>query len=155
MRMAKVKTGRISHSGILKTIAGLFALGKNDYADVTPFYDDTFFRDFLKLSAVPSEETLRQRLDDLAQDQEVSTVIQLSNVELLKKVPYFGTEKSAYGEYTPLDIDVSPLDNSDSNKEGVSWTYKNHDGYAPNIRLPRNSWLYAQLRTAPRQSAQQ
>ena len=131
MRMAKVKTGRISHSGILKTIAGLFALGKNDYADVTPFYDDTFFRDFLKLSAVPSEETLRQRLDDLAQDQEVSTVIQLSNVELLKKVPYFGTEKSAYGEYTPLDIDVSPLDNSDSNKEGVSWTYKNHDGYAP------------------------
>jgi hypothetical protein len=25
------------------------------------------------------------------------------------------------------------LDNSGSKKEGVSWTYKNHDGYAPNI----------------------
>jgi len=76
MQMANVKTGTIKHSGILKTIAGLFSLGKNDYADVTPFHDDMFFRDCLKLSAVPSEETLRQRLDDLA--QEVPTAIQLS-----------------------------------------------------------------------------
>ena len=131
MQMTKVKTGTIRHSGILKTIAGLFALGKNDYADVTPFRDDAFFCYCLKLPAVPSEETLRQRLDDLAQAQGVSTAIQLSNVELLKKVPSFGTEKNIYREYIPLDIDVSPLDNSGSNKEGVSWTYKNHDGYAP------------------------
>ena len=131
MQMAKVKTGTIMHSSILKTITGLFAIGKNDYADVTFFHDDMFFRDCLELPAVPSEETLRQRLDDLAQNQEVSTVIQSSNVELLKKVTCFGTEKSAYGKYVPLDIDVSPLDNSGSNKEGVSWTYKNHDGFAP------------------------
>ena len=31
----------------------------------------------------------------------------------------------------PLDIDVTPLDNSKSHKEGVSHTYKNFDGYAP------------------------
>ena len=30
MRMNKVKTGKIKHSGILKTIAGLFGIGKND-----------------------------------------------------------------------------------------------------------------------------
>lgn len=131
MRMAKVKTGKIKHSGILKTIAGLFAIGKNDYADVTPFHDDVFFRDCLELPSVPSEETLRQRLDDLAQHEEVLTVIHLSNVELLKKVLCFGTEKNAYEEYIPLDIDVSPFDNSGSSKEGVSWTYKKHDGYAP------------------------
>ncbi len=131
MRMTKVKTGKIKHSGILKTIAGLFALGKNDYADISPFHDDVFFRDCLQLPAVPSEETLRQRLDELALAQEVPSVIQFSNVDLLKKVPYFGAEKSAHGKYIPLDIDVSPLDNSGSNKEGVSWTYKNHDGYAP------------------------
>ena len=129
--MTKVKTGKIRHSGILKTIAGLFALGKNDYADVALFRDDSFFCDSLKLSAVPSEETLRQRLDELALGQEVPTAIQLSNVELLEKIAYFGTEKNAYKEYIPLDIDVSPLDNSGSNKEDVSWTYKNHDGYAP------------------------
>ena len=32
---------------------------------------------------------------------------------------------------SPLDIDVSSLDNSGSSKESVFWTYKNHDGYAP------------------------
>ena len=32
--MNKVKIGKIKHSDILKTIAGLFGLGKNDYADV-------------------------------------------------------------------------------------------------------------------------
>ncbi|MCP3966400.1 MAG: IS1380 family transposase [Planctomycetes bacterium] len=131
LRMNKVKTGKIKHSGILKTIAGLFALGKNDYADVTPFRDDAFFRDCLQLPAVASEATLRQRLDELARVQEVPRVIQFSNVEMLKKVPDFGVEKTAHSKYIPLDIDVSPLDNSGSKKEGVSWTYKKHDGYAP------------------------
>ena len=31
----------------------------------------------------------------------------------------------------PLDIDVTPMDNSKSHKEGVSRTYKNFYGYAP------------------------
>jgi hypothetical protein len=54
--MVKVKTEKIRHSGILKTITGLFALGKNDYADVTPFHDDAFFCDCLELPAVPSKK---------------------------------------------------------------------------------------------------
>ncbi len=33
--------------------------------------------------------------------------------------------------YLPLDIDVSPFDNSGTKKEGVSRTYKGADGYAP------------------------
>ena len=131
MRMKNVKSGKIRHSGILKCLTGIFALGKNDYADIEPFRRDAFFRDSLNLNAVPSESTLRQRVDELAQAEKILSVIQISNVELLKKISYFGTEKTAYSEYIPLDIDVSPLDNSGSNKEGVSWTYKNHDGYAP------------------------
>ena len=31
----------------------------------------------------------------------------------------------------PVDIDVTPMDNSKSKKEGVSRTYKGVDGYAP------------------------
>lgn len=131
MRLKRVKTGNIPHCGILKTLAGLFALGKNDYADVERFRNDAFFRDSLKLSSVPSESTLRQRLDELAQVNKVQSVIRISNIELLKKTPDFGVEKTVYGEYIPLDIDVSPLDNSGSNKEEVSWTYKGHDGYSP------------------------
>lgn len=131
LQMKRVKKGKIKHSGIVKTIAGLFALGKNDYADVTTFQGDIFFRDCLKLAAVPSEETLRQRIDDLAQEAKVFKIIQKSNVELLRKVSDYGVAQSESGEYIPVDIDVSPLDNSGSQKEGVSWTYKNHDGYAP------------------------
>jgi hypothetical protein len=33
--------------------------------------------------------------------------------------------------YVQLDIDVSPFDNSGAKKQGVSRTYKGHDGYAP------------------------
>lgn len=131
MQTSKIKTGKIKHSGIIKTVAGLFALGKNDYADVTAFRKDSFFRDCLKLDAVPSEETLRQRLDELALLQEQFTLIRSGNVELVGKAPEFGFEETRHGKYIPLDIDVSPFDNSGSNKEGVSWTYKNHDGYAP------------------------
>ena len=36
-------------------------------------------------------------------------------------------------EYVLLDIDVSPFDNSNTKKEGVSRTYKGCDGYAPNF----------------------
>ncbi len=34
-------------------------------------------------------------------------------------------------KYIPVDVDVSPLDNSGSLKEGVSYTYKGHVGFAP------------------------
>ncbi len=33
--------------------------------------------------------------------------------------------------FVPVDTDVTPFDNSKSNKEGVSRTYKGFDGYAP------------------------
>ena len=35
--------------------------------------------------------------------------------------------------YVPADMDVTPLDNSKTKKEGVSRAYKGFDGYAPNI----------------------
>ncbi len=33
--------------------------------------------------------------------------------------------------HVALDADVTPFDNSGSKKEGVSLTYKKHDGFAP------------------------
>jgi len=36
-----------------------------------------------------------------------------------------------HGQWVALDVDVSPFDNSGTKKEGVSWTYKKVDGYAP------------------------
>jgi len=85
----------------------------------------------LHLNQVASEATLRQRLDILASNPKVLEFVLKDNIEMLKRADDFGTENTEYGEYIPLDIDVSPLDNSGSTKGGVSWTYKNHDGYAP------------------------
>ena len=131
MRMTTIKKGNITHSDILLCLAGLFSLGKTEYADIELFRKDDFFRDSLKIKAVPSESTLRQRIDELATVNEVFNYLKIALLGLLKMVSSFGTEKVTTGEYIPLDIDVSPLDNSGSHKEGVSWTYKNHDGYAP------------------------
>ncbi len=39
--------------------------------------------------------------------------------------------KTSKGQYIPVDIDVSPMDNSRTKKEGVGRTYKGCDGYAP------------------------
>ena len=131
MRMTTIKKGNITHSDILLCFAGLFGIGRTECADIELFRNDDFFQDWLKIKAVPSESTLRQRTNELAMVEEAFRHIKAALVELLKMVPEFGTGKTTSGEYIPLDIDVSPFDNSSSSKEGVSWTYKNQDGYAP------------------------
>ena len=130
MNFPKVKKGHISHSGILKSMMGLLSLGKTDYANIELYRDDEIFREALDLNAVPSEERLRQRIENMACD-DVEDAMLSSNIELLRKVEDFGSVKTKYCEYIPFDADVTPFDNSGSKKEGVSWTYKNHDGYAP------------------------
>ena len=131
MTFGKVKKGHNSHSGILRSIIGLLSLGRTDFADIKLFREDKLFRDCLNLSFVPSEEILRQRLDGIAADENSLKLIDDANVELLSKVADFGVETTAYSTYNVIDIDVSVLDNSNSKKEGVSWTYKEVDGYAP------------------------
>lgn len=131
MKMGTVKKGQTSHSGILKTAAGLLALGRSDFADIELFRQDRLFRDALDLKRVSSEGTLRQRLGGMAEQNKNQTLLDDANVELLSKVEDFGVEQTEHGSYLPLDIDVSVQDNSGSKKEGVSWTYKNLDGYAP------------------------
>jgi hypothetical protein len=83
------------------------------------------------LKHVPSEETLRQRLDGIAAGNPGQTLLDDAVCELLSKVRDFGMERTRHGSYVPMDIDVSVQDNSGSKKEGVSWTYKEMDGYSP------------------------
>jgi hypothetical protein len=45
--------------------------------------------------------------------------------------PKITAVSTSNGDFAPLDLDVSPFDNSKTKKEGVSWTYKGFDGYAP------------------------
>ena len=94
MSMKNIQKGRTSHSCILKSAATLMALGRNDYADIEYFREDPLFADVLGLSHVPSEETLRQRLDDIATANKSQTMLDDAIVELLSRVDDFGVEKT-------------------------------------------------------------
>ena len=45
--------------------------------------------------------------------------------------PCYEVADGRYGPWMALDIDVSVFDNSDTQKQGVSWTYKKVGGFAP------------------------
>ena len=78
---------------------------------------------------MPSEETLRQRMDQLGTAP--LAVLQKQTAALLSRIA--PALKSCHRGRVPLDVDVSPWDNSGTKKEGVAWTYKRCDGYAPNF----------------------
>jgi len=117
----------VSNGDVVTAMIGLLCLGKPDFDAIEPFRDDPFFTRALDLDAVPSSPTLRQRLGQLAGGAD----------ELLREVSaaMIGALASAvtpvYRDMVPLDIDVFPFDNSNTSKEGVRWTYKRFDGYAP------------------------
>ena len=71
--------------------------------------------------------SLRNRLDSIGTS--MNQQILDGNVDMFLSSGY---EPSPLGNgCVPVDIDVSPFDNSGSHKAGVSRTYKNFDGYAP------------------------
>jgi len=140
----------ISHADVLKSYVGLLSLGKSDYEAITDKIKDEYFKESLGIRRVPSAETLRQRLDAYAEP--FREVIEACAVEMVKKsrAPVSGL----YTGHIPLDIDVFPMDNSNTKKEGVSRTYHNYDGYAPIAGyLGLEGWcLEAQLRPGSQHS---
>lgn len=120
---------QIKNGDILLSYIGMLCMGKPQFQAVHEMDDD---RDFYKSALgiaynIPSEETLRQRMDDIGSSQREHILAE--NVELLRSngiVP----SKLPNG-FVPVDIDVTPFDNSKTRKEGVSRTYKGYDGYAP------------------------
>lgn len=123
----------ISHSDILKSYIGLLGLGQSDYENIEPFRgDELVFKLPLGLNTVPSSATLRQRLNQLATMAAAPTLLTVIKEESLALLKQAGaTFSPTLRELIPLDIDVSPFDNSKSHKEDVSRTYQGFDGYAP------------------------
>jgi hypothetical protein len=121
------KQPEVSHADVVVSMIGLLCLGKTDFADVEPFRDDEFFRRALGLKQVPSEATLRQRLDQLGDS--CDAILREESAEMVAR--HASAITCCHESWVPLDIDVSPFDNSGTKKEGVSWTYKKVDGYAP------------------------
>ena len=120
---------QIKNGDIALTYIGLLAQGKTEFESVNEMSDDeAFFKDALGIArSIPSAETLRQRMDDMG-DSRREDILQ-TNVSMFAS---HGVKPSPLPcGLTPLDIDVSPFDNSKTSKEGVSRTYKGCDGYAP------------------------
>ena len=86
-----------------------------------------YFAQALGLRRLPSEETLRQRMDQLG-TAPLAVLHEESAGMIRRHAPPL---LPCHERYIPLDVDVSPLDNSGTKKEGVACTYKKHDGYAP------------------------
>ena len=120
---------QIKNGDILLTYIGMLCMGKPQYQAVHEMDDDQeFYKYALGIThSIPSEETLRQRMDDIGDS--LRSRILAENVKMLHMngiVP----SKLPNG-YVPVDIDVTPFDNSKTRKEGVSRTYKGYNGYAP------------------------
>lgn len=132
LRPERIKEGVYSHSTLLKVIIVLLALGRCDFADIAQYSEDSLLKEILGLDKIPSQETLRQRLNDLGALNPSQEMLDNCVVELLGKVQDFGQIHTQFAEYTPLDIDVSVmLQSSCQSRDGVGWTYHQANGYAP------------------------
>jgi len=117
----------VSNRDIVFSYIGLLCQGKNDFEAIEAFRKDKFFARALGTNKIPSCSIMRQRFDFAG--QQWNDIILDESAKLLSKVEVNVTP--CYDNYVPLDIDVSPFDNSNTKKEGVSYTYKGFDGYAP------------------------
>ena len=120
---------QIKNGDILLTYIGLLCQGKTSFDSVREFHEDPdYFKAALGISyAIPSAETLRQRMDAIGSS--LREDILQANITMFKTI---GVEPTALENgHVPLDMDVTPFDNSKTFKEGVSRTYKGFDGYAP------------------------
>lgn len=136
--VSRLKKGAIDHADVVRSYICLLCLGKSDFEAITGFRQDRFFREALGLKEVPSEPTLRQRLED--HSEAFQTIVNYCGTEFLHKSKAL-ISPLATG-HVPLDIDVFAMDNSGTKKEKISRTYHGFDGFAPIAAyLAQEGWL--------------
>lgn len=126
-RKMKKNGNIISNTDLLRSYLGLLCLGKSDYEAVSSMRDDDYFKQSLGIGNVPSAERLRQRLDEEA--EAYIEIANTSSVNMLKNGKAHITALDT--GHIPLDVDVFPMNNSDTRKENIGYTYKGFVGYAP------------------------
>lgn len=117
----------ITDTDLLKSYLGLISLGKSDFDAIENYRDDGFFHQALGIQRVPSSPSLRQRMDKDADKYRSVTDKAMIQFLVAAKAPV----TPLWTGHAAIDMDVFPMDNSKTRKEGVSRTYKGHDGYAP------------------------
>jgi len=115
------------HSDVLLSMIGLLSLGKSDFTDIEAFREDPFFPRAMGLSVVPSEPTLRQRMEELGDAPHI--LLREESARMIRR--HAPQITPCHKDWVALDVDVSPFDNSNTKKEGVGFTYKKTMGFAP------------------------
>jgi hypothetical protein len=117
----------IKHSDVLKSYLALLSTGKNDFEAINNIESEFYLMRSMDVKEIPCEATLRQRMDKYA--TQFLAIVEKGSLDFLSNMkPALRPLPSGH---IPIDADVTPMDNSGSRKEGVSRTYKGHDGYAP------------------------
>jgi len=124
------RSDAIKYSDILLSYIGLLCTGSTAFEDIDEYRNNSAFKHMLGIKDVPSTETLRQRLDELALYPEVFDILLAVNLLLIKEVVLKETQVTGMNLIV-IDMDASPMDNSGSSKAKVSNTYKNFMGYCP------------------------
>lgn len=125
MKTDKRSQPQIKNVDILLTEIGLLTLAKTSFDHVNEFHSDP---EYYKLSLgiaydIPSESTLRMHLDAIGQTM---------NSKLMEgKIDMFKACKIELSPlpcgYVPVDLDVTPFDNSKSHQEGEKGYDKNYE----------------------------
>ena len=120
---------KIKLGDILLIYIALLCQGKTAFEDINEMLDDPDFFMFSLglLGSIPSAETLRQRMDAIGPS--LRKEILAASIEMLRNCNVKIT--TIKDDLVVVDMDVTVLDNSNTNKEGVSYTYKGCVGYAP------------------------
>lgn len=129
----KVQSREISNKDIFMTYIGILAQGKTEFERADEYRNNKYFKQALDIEKSPSCSILRQRFNAIGDIQsnlnDIKKLIEQTNLEILQNQNVELTP--CHKKYVPLDIDVTPMDNSGSKKEGVSYTYKEFEGFAP------------------------
>jgi hypothetical protein len=125
--VSALRSDAMPHANMLCCYVALLCLGKSDFEAINGFREDAYFAEALNLEQVPSEGVLRQRMD--ANAASYKAIVEDAAIAFLRRSGAQFTPLE--NGLVPLDCDVTPFDNSQTNKEGVSRTYKGMDGYAP------------------------
>ena len=141
--------GGIPWGDVLLPYVASLATGCSDYEALRPWHGKPWVAKALRVSRVASPETLRQNLDNLADDwfQDSLDLVGKATLDLLRRSKAPVTACSL-GRVC-MDVDTTPHDNGRTRKEGVSRTYmRDVFGFAPiYAMLGREGWcVHAEFR---------
>jgi hypothetical protein len=130
--LTAVSTAVLACAGtIIATLYALLVQGNRAFEDTSVLRGNRFFLGSLGLKTNYAKETIRLYLEKLIAGKEaVLNQLRGCVVALMLRAKVHGIWIGGRC-YIPVDIGTSPMDNSGSHKEGMSYTFKGFEGYHP------------------------